>query len=106
MRRLSLVLDLIHGATRERSWGLLKKDGILVSTRSEPSQETAKQFGVRSLRFTVAADGNELSEIAARVASGKVVSHFQQTFLLSSAADALALVEEGHAVGKVVLKVI
>jgi NADPH:quinone reductase-like Zn-dependent oxidoreductase len=35
---------------------------------------------------------------------GKVKPHVQKTFPLSSAADALASVEQGHSVGKVVLK--
>ena len=103
---LDMVFDLIDGETRQRSWGLLKKGGVLVSTRSEPSQETANEFGVRALRYTVEADGKELAEISPLVASGKVRPHLQQTFPLSSAADALALVEEGHTVGKVVLKIV
>lgn len=103
---LDMVFDLVDGETRARSWGLLKKGGVLVSTRSEPSQETAEKFGVRALRFTVEADGAELAEIAGLVASGRVKPHVQRTFPLNSASDALALVEEGHTVGKVVLKVV
>jgi len=102
---LDMVFDLIDGETRERSWGLLKKGGILISTLTEPSQEKASQFGVRALRYTVEADGEELAEIARMVASGKVKPHVHRTFPLLSAADALATVEEGHSVGKVVLKV-
>jgi NADPH:quinone reductase-like Zn-dependent oxidoreductase len=102
---LDMVFDLIDGETRERSWGLLKKGGVLVSTLTEPSQEKAGQFGVRALRYTVEADSEELAVIAGMVTSGKVKPHVQKTFPLSSAADALASVERGHAVGKVVLKV-
>jgi NADPH:quinone reductase-like Zn-dependent oxidoreductase len=102
---LDMVFDLVDGETRERSWGLLKKGGILVSTLTELSQRTASQFGVRALRYTVEADGDELAEIATLVASGKVKPHVQQIFPLTSAADALAAVEEGHSMGKVVLKV-
>jgi NADPH:quinone reductase-like Zn-dependent oxidoreductase len=102
---LDMVLDLIDGETRERSWNLLKKGGVLVSTLTEPSRETAAQFGVRALRYTIEADGNELAEIAGLVTSGKVKPHVQKTFPLRSAADALATVEQGHSVGKVVLKV-
>jgi NADPH:quinone reductase-like Zn-dependent oxidoreductase len=104
-RDLDMVFDLIDGETRERSWGVLKKGGVLVSTLTEPSQEKARQFGVRALRYTVEADGSELAEIASLVALGKVRPHVQKTFPLSAAADALAAVEQGHSVGKVVLKV-
>ena len=57
---------------------------------------------MRALRYTVEADGDELAEITGIVTSGKVKPHVQKTF--SSAADALASVEQGHSVGKVVLK--
>jgi NADPH:quinone reductase-like Zn-dependent oxidoreductase len=102
---LDMVFDLIDGETRERSWSVLKKGGVLVSTLTEPSREKAKQFGVRALRYTVEADGDELAEIAGLVSAGKVRPHVQRTFPLSAAADALASVERGHSVGKVVLKV-
>ena len=85
---------------------ILKKGGVLVSTRSAPSLEMAERYGVRALRFTVEADGDELADIAALVASGKVRPHVEQVFPLVSAADALALVEQGHALGKVMLKVV
>ena len=75
------------------------------STLTEPSQEKAAQFGVRALRYTVEADGEELAEIAGLMAAGKVRPHVQKTFPLIAAADALASVEQGHSVGKVVLKV-
>lgn len=102
---LDMVFDLIDGETRERSWGCLKKGGVLVSTLTEPSQEKASQFGVRALRYTIEADGEELAEIARLVSSGKVKPHVQRTFALTAAADALASLEEGHSIGKIVLKV-
>lgn len=102
---LDMVFDLIGGETRERSWSVLKKGGILVTSRDEPSQKEAARFGVRALRYTVEADGDELAEIAKLVVPGKVRPHVQNTFPLGSAADALASVETGHTVGKVVLHV-
>ena len=102
---LDMVFDLIDGETRERSWACLKKGGVLVSTLTEPSQEKATRFDVRALRYTVQANGEELAEIARLVASGKVKPRVQKTFPLDAAADAMASVEEGHSVGKVVLTV-
>jgi NADPH:quinone reductase-like Zn-dependent oxidoreductase len=102
---LDMVFDLIDGETRERSWGLLKRGGTLVTTLTDPSQEKAKQFGVRALRYTVEADGSELSEIVGLVAAGKVKPHVEKTFPLQSAREALAAVEQGGTVGKIVLEV-
>jgi len=53
----------------------------------------------------VEADGRELAEIAELVTSGKVKPNVHRTFPLVAAAAALAAVEEGLSVGKVVLKV-
>jgi NADPH:quinone reductase-like Zn-dependent oxidoreductase len=102
---LDMVFDLIDGETRERSWRLLKPGAILVSTLTEPSQDTAKRFGVRALRYTVEADGSELADIVGLVASGKVKPYIQRTYPLLEAAQALAAVEQGKSVGKIVLSV-
>jgi NADPH:quinone reductase-like Zn-dependent oxidoreductase len=100
---LDMVFDLIDGETRERSWKLLKPGGTLVTTLTDPSQDKAKQFGVRALRYTVEADGRELAEIVDLVVSGKVKPHVDKTFPLLRAREALAAVEKGGTVGKIVL---
>jgi NADPH:quinone reductase-like Zn-dependent oxidoreductase len=100
---VDMVFDLIDGETRERSWRLVKPGGTLVSTLSEPSQEKARELGVRALRYTVEANGAELAEIADLVAAGKVAPHVAKTYPLEKAADALAALEQGHSAGKIVL---
>jgi len=100
---LDMVFDLIDGETRDRSWGLIKRGGILVSTLTEPSQEKARGHGVRALRYTVEADGTELAEIVELVSAGKVKPHVQKAFRLEEAAQAMGVVEQGGSVGKVVL---
>jgi NADPH:quinone reductase-like Zn-dependent oxidoreductase len=102
---LDMVFDLIDGETRERSWNLLKKGGVLITTLTDPSQDKARQHGVRATRYTVEADGSELTEIARLVTSAKVKPHIQKTYPLDSAVDALAFVEDGHSVGKIVITV-
>jgi NADPH:quinone reductase-like Zn-dependent oxidoreductase len=100
---VDMVSDLIGGETRERSWKLLKRGGVLVSTLSDPSQETAKRFGVRAVRYTVEANGSELAEIMGLVDAGKVKPHVERTYPLRAASDAMATVEQGDSVGKIVL---
>lgn len=51
---LDIVFDLIDGETRERSWNLLKKGGILTTSLTDPSQDSARERGVRAARYTVA----------------------------------------------------
>jgi NADPH:quinone reductase-like Zn-dependent oxidoreductase len=102
---LDMVFDLIDGETRERSWGLLKKGGILVTTLTEPSQQKAREHGVRATRYTVQANGDELKEISGLIETGKVKPTVAETFPLSLAADALQAVENGHSRGKIVIKI-
>jgi NADPH:quinone reductase-like Zn-dependent oxidoreductase len=102
-RDLDMVFDLIDGETRQRSWQTLKRGGILVSTLTAPSQEKAMQHGVRAMRYTVEANGADLAEIADLVMSGKVTPHVQKTFRLEEAPQALATVERGDSIGKIVL---
>jgi len=102
---LDMVFDLVDGESRERSWKLLKKGGVLVTTLTDPSQETAARYGVRAMRYTVEADGKELAEILSLVTSGKVKPHVQKTYPLEEAAQALNSVEQGHSIGKIVLTV-
>jgi len=75
----------------------------LVSTLTEPSQEEAMQHGVRAMRYTVEANGGELAEIIELVMSGKVTPHVQKTFRLEEASQAMAAVEGGVSIGKIVL---
>jgi NADPH:quinone reductase-like Zn-dependent oxidoreductase len=105
VRGVDMVFDLIGGETQERSWNVLKKGGILVSTLTQPSPEKAKTLGVRGTRYTVEENGSELKEIAALIDAGKVFPHLEKTFVLSEAAEAQRVVETGHTQGKVVLTV-
>jgi NADPH:quinone reductase-like Zn-dependent oxidoreductase len=100
---LDMVFDLIDGETRERSWKLLKRGGTLVSTLTEPSKEKAQEHGVRALRYTVEADGQELAQIAELVTARKVKPHVENTYPLEEASRALIAVERDHPIGKVVL---
>jgi len=102
---VDVVFDLIGGETQDRSWRVLKKGGILVSTLSPPSQEKASAHGVRGTRYTAESNASELAEIAGLIDAGTVKPAISKTFALSDAALALQIVEQGHTQGKVVLTI-
>jgi NADPH:quinone reductase-like Zn-dependent oxidoreductase len=103
--KVDMVFDLIGGETQERSWEILNKGGILVSTLTAPSPEKAAALGVRGTRFTVAESGAELAEIAGLVESGKVKPVVSKIFPLREVVAAQIAVEQGHTRGKIVLTV-
>jgi NADPH:quinone reductase-like Zn-dependent oxidoreductase len=102
---VDLVYDLIGGETQERSFGVLKRGGILVSTLAEPDQEKARAHGVRAMRYTVKENAADLDEIARLIDAGKVKPKVSKIFTLAEAAEAQVYVAEGHTEGKVVLRI-
>jgi len=102
---VDMVYDLIGGETQERSFDVLKRGGVLVSTLAEPSQEKAQAKGVRALRYTAQENSGELEEIGRLIDQGKVKPRIARTYALAEAARAQDFVEQGHTEGKVVLKI-
>jgi NADPH:quinone reductase-like Zn-dependent oxidoreductase len=106
VRDVDMVLDTIGGETQERSWGVLKKGGILVSTVRTPSEVSAKSHEVRGLFMRCDLNrSDELAQIAKLVASGTVKVHVETVLPLADAARAQEISQRGHAHGKIVLKV-
>ena len=103
VRNIDLVYDLIGGDTQARSWPLLKKGGALVCTVEEPSQDKAREYGVRALRYTAEARGTQLREIDDLIQSGKVRPVVARTYAYGDARVALKSLEQGHGAGKLVL---
>jgi len=105
VREVDVVFDLIGGETRERSWPVLKKGGILVSTMMEPFHEKTRELGVRAAHYTVQENGEELGEIGSVIDAGKVKPKICKVFDFHKVGSALKYVEKGDTEGKVVLKV-
>lgn len=100
-----VVFDTIGGETLQRSWKVLKKGGVLVSTVEEPSAEKAAAHGVRAVLVSTRADTGELAEIAKLVDAGMVRPIVEAVFPLNEARRAQELSQTGHARGKIVLEV-
>jgi NADPH:quinone reductase-like Zn-dependent oxidoreductase len=104
-RSINVVLDTIGGDTQERSWQVLEKGGILVSLVQAPSENKAKEHGVRGIRLGARANGNELAEIAKIIDAGKLAPVIDRILPLSEARRAHELSQSGHTHGKIVLRV-
>ncbi len=102
---IDVVLDTVGGDTQERSFGVLRKDGFLVSTVSPPSQEKAAQYGVRSAMVNVQPNAAQLNEITGLLESGKLNIRVETVLPLSEARQAHEMSQSGRTRGKIVLKV-
>ena len=105
-RNIDIVLDTMGGETQERSWSVLKKGGNLVSLVQPPSEEKAKELGVRAALICAAQpNGAQLAEIAKIIDSGKLTPVIDRILPLSEARRAHELSQSGHTHGKIVLRV-
>jgi NADPH:quinone reductase-like Zn-dependent oxidoreductase len=102
---IDVVLDLVAGEVQERSWAVLKPGGIIVSALAPPSPEKAAAHRARGVHFRAHPDARQLSEIDALIEAGQVTVIVQATFALAEVAKAHQLSEQGHTLGKIVLRV-
>ena len=106
VRDVDVVLDTVGGETQQRSWGVLKPGGILVSLVQPPSAETAAAYGVRqSMVFSSPPVGRVLTELAALVDAGQVKPRVAAVLPLAEIQQAHAMLASGHTAGKIVLEV-
>lgn len=102
---VDVVLDTIGGETQERSMGIVKKGGTLVSIVQPPKKERCEELGITGKVFLVQPNGKQLGEIGALIDEGKVTVHVSEVLPLAQAAKAQELSETGKTKGKIVLKV-
>ena len=105
VHNVDVVLDTIGGETQERSWRVLKKGGALISLVQSPLEEKVNQFGVRGIMCSVQPNAARLSAIAKLIDSAKFTPAIDRILPLSEARRAHELSQNGHARGKIVLRV-
>ncbi|MEV0384880.1 NADP-dependent oxidoreductase [Nonomuraea sp. NPDC050643] len=94
------VLDLVGGDALHGLTGLLTARTRVISVAAE---ETRARYGALPLSRT--GDTATLSRLAGLVAGGRLDPCVRRVFPFAAAGEALALVEDGHATGKVVIDV-
>jgi len=103
---VDVVLDTVGGPTREKSWPVLREGGILVAIAMPPPDEAiARRRGVRTAMVTVVPNGGRLAEIARLIDAGELAVMIDSEFPLEQAEKAHRRIEQGHARGKIVLRV-
>lgn len=103
--QVDAVLDLIGGETATRSFGLIKKGGVMVSTVGGADAELAVRAGIRGVNMDQKRSAADLSELAGLVDRGAVKPRMDEVFPLDRAREAQEAGEKGRAKGKILLKV-
>lgn len=103
VKDVDVVLDAVGGETRDRSIGVLKKGGIIITIAGPAAPEKAKEAGVRSVNILVKRSGEQLRKIGELIDSGDLKLVVSKELPLSEAARAHELIETKHTRGKIVL---
>ena len=102
---VDVVLDSVGRDTLARSYGVVKKGGIIVSIVDEPDQAALDARGIRGATLRASPKANVLEELARLIEAKKVTPVVSQVFLLSDVAKAHEQIATRHTRGKIVLKV-
>lgn len=102
---VDVVLESVGGDTLARSYGVVKKGGIIVSLLGPPDQAELEKHGIRGAALGVEPNSKELAEIGKLIDDKKIKVIVSQTFPLAEAAKAQEQAATGHTRGKIVFKV-
>jgi NADPH:quinone reductase-like Zn-dependent oxidoreductase len=103
--QVDAVLDLVGGETATRSFAVVKKGGVMVSTVGAANAELAAQAGIRAVNMVSKGTAADLSELAGLVERGGVRPRMGEVFRLEQAREAQDTSQQGRAKGKILLKV-
>jgi NADPH:quinone reductase-like Zn-dependent oxidoreductase len=99
------VLDPVGKDTLARSYGVVKKGGIVMSLVARPDPTEIKKRGIRGAAISVHPDAEDLAEIAHLVDAGKIKPIVTQVLPLNEAIAAQQQAATHHTRGKVVLRI-
>ena len=99
------VLDPVGKETLARSYGVVKKGGIVMSLVARPDPAELQKHGIRGAGISSHADADDLTEIAQLVDAGKIKPIVTEVLPLGDAVKAQQQAATHHTRGKVVLRV-
>jgi NADPH:quinone reductase-like Zn-dependent oxidoreductase len=99
------VLDPVGKETLARSYGVVKKGGIVMSLVARPDPAELEKRGICGAAISVHPDAEDLAEIARLIDAGKIKPIVTQVLPLSEAITAQRQAATHHTRGKLVLRI-
>ena len=99
------VLDPVGKETLARSYGVVKKGGIVMSLVARPDPAEIQKHEIRGAGISAHADTDDLTEIAQLIDAGKIKPIVTEVLPLRDAVKAQQKAATHHTRGKVVLRV-
>ncbi len=101
---VDVVIDTVGGETLEKSYALLRKEGVLVTMAGQISEEKAKEHGVKALSSR-RGPTEKLKMIGEMAAAKTLSAEVGKIFPLAEAGAAQDLSQTRHGRGRIVLRV-
>jgi NADPH:quinone reductase-like Zn-dependent oxidoreductase len=105
VKDVDLVIDPVGRDTLARSYGVVKKGGIVITLISRCDPAELQKHGIRGESLNSHPDANELAEITKLIDEKKLKPVVTQVLPLTDAAKADAQAATHHTRGKIVLRV-
>jgi NADPH:quinone reductase-like Zn-dependent oxidoreductase len=102
---VDVVLDSVGRDTLKRTYGVVKKGGVIVSIVDEPAQADLDAHGIRGVTLRSSPKAATLEELARLMEAKKLVPVVSETYPLADFNKALDQIATRHTRGKVVLQV-
>ncbi|TCV60252.1 NADP-dependent oxidoreductase [Neorhizobium sp. S3-V5DH] len=100
---VDVVLDTIGGETQQKSFGILRRGGKLMTVVSPPDEALAKAHGVEAAFIFHSSDAKRLSAVMKEVVSKRLSVLIDRSVSLESFDEAFARQASGRAHGKIVV---
>jgi NADPH:quinone reductase-like Zn-dependent oxidoreductase len=105
VKDVDVVLDMVGEDTLKKSYGVVKKGGIIVSIVDEPDQTALDARGIRGVAFRSSPKARVLEKLSRLIDAKKMTPVVSQVFPLSEVAKAQEQIATRHTRGKIVLLV-
>ena len=104
-KNVDVVLDTVGRDTLERSYGVVKKGGIIVSIVDDPKPAVLEAHGIRGVTLRCTSKAGVLEELSKLMKVKELTPVILQTFEMAGVVQAQEQIATGHTRGKIVLKV-
>ena len=105
VKDVDVVLNGVRGDSLARSYGVVKKGGIIVSITGPPNPAELEKHGIRGTSFSAHPDAKILEDLAKLIDSKRILPVVSAVIPLAEVAKAHEQIASQHTRGKIVLKV-
>ena len=105
VKNVDVVLDATRTDALQRSYGVVKKGGFIVTITGRPDPAELQKHGIHGDSMMAHPDAHVLEELTRLIEEKKLTPIVSETFPLAAASKAHEQIETHHTRGKIVLKV-